>query len=88
MLITVLFVFWGRKLENILNNLATKLHKPQLNFADRLQIALGMQHVDWTFCDHKLGFQGFLELYSPIIWFLFFSLSYLAYMFFLFVFSF
>jgi len=34
------------KLENILNNLATKLHKPQLNFADRLQIALasGMGH--------------------------------------------
>lgn len=49
LLITVLFVFLGRKLENILNNLATKLHKPQLNFADRLQIALGMQHVDWTF---------------------------------------
>ena len=49
LLITVLVVFLGRKLENILNNLATKLHKPQLNFADRLQIALGMQHVDWTF---------------------------------------
>lgn len=49
LLITVLVVFLGRKLENILNNLATKLHKPQLNFADRLQIALGMQHIDWTF---------------------------------------
>lgn len=41
-MLTVSMLYACRKVEKSMNVLATKLSKPQLNYVDRLEIALGM----------------------------------------------